>query len=197
MDFEKDSESEISSETIEEIEDQSENLKKVEAALFISARYLSLQELVSLTDINPLLLKELLEKLVEKYSSEESAIEIIKKSETWKMDVKQEYTNMINKLATGSSEFTKAEQETLAVIAYKQPVKQSVIVKIRGNKSYEHIKKFREIGLLKAKKAGHTLELSLSEEFYDYFHIRNRKFSENEKFSETEEIKEQKEVEGE
>ena len=39
------------------------NLKKVEAALFISARYLTVQELVELTDINPLLLREILLRL--------------------------------------------------------------------------------------------------------------------------------------
>jgi len=81
---------------------------------------------------------------------------------------------MINKLATGDAEFTKAEQETLAVIAYKQPVKQSVIIKIRGNKAYDHIKKFRDIGLVQAKKVGHTNELSLSDEFFEYFHIVNK-----------------------
>jgi len=87
------------------------------------------------------------------------------------MDVAPEYTNIINKLATGSSEFSKAEQETLAIIAYKQPMKQSVLVKIRGNKSYDHIKRFTELGLINKKKLGHTAELTLSEQFYDYFHV--------------------------
>jgi chromosome segregation and condensation protein ScpB len=133
----------ISSETAKELDETNEieNLKKVEAALFLSARFLNLNQLIMLTDINPLMLKESIEKLTEKYNSEESAIEIISKKNMWKMDVKQEYVSMINKLATGNTEFTKAEQETLAVIAYKQPVKQSVIIKIRGNKAYDHIKK--------------------------------------------------------
>ena len=90
------------------------------------------------------------------------------------MDVCKEHVHMINKLATGNSEFTKAEQETLAVIAYKQPVKQSVIVNIRGNKAYEHIKKFLENELVVGKRVGHTKELRLSEDFYEYFHLRNR-----------------------
>src|SRR3989344_1284472 len=135
----------FSSETVRELDEirETENLKKIEAALFLSARFLNLQELVLLTDINPLMLRELIEKLIEKYNKEDSAIEIIVKENMWKMDVAKEYVGMVNKLATGSSEFTKAEQETLAVIAYKQPVKQSVIINIRGNKAYEHIKHFR------------------------------------------------------
>ncbi|MEK6872621.1 MAG: SMC-Scp complex subunit ScpB [Nanoarchaeota archaeon] len=167
----------ITSETVRELEESKEidNLKKIEAALFLSARFLNLQELVLLTDINPLMTRELIEKLIERYNKEDSAIQIISKENMWKMDVKPEYVHMINKLATGTSEFTKAEQETLAVIAYKQPVKQSVVVKIRGNKSYDHIKNFIGIGLVKAKKLGHTKELALSEDFFDYFHLQNIK----------------------
>jgi len=166
----------VTSNTVREIEDDKEleNFKKVEAALFISARYLTLEELVMLTDINPLMLKEILEKIVEKYNRDNSAIEIIKKENMWKMDVKQEYVKMINKLATGSSEFSKAEQETLAVIAYKQPIKQSVIIKIRGNKAYEHIKNFINIGLVIGKRVGHTKELSLSDDFFEYFHVQKK-----------------------
>jgi segregation and condensation protein B len=165
----------ISSETIKELDENKEieNLKKIEAAFFLSARFLSLKELVLLTDINPLMLRELIEKLVQKYNNQESAIEIISKENMWKMDVGQEYIHMVNKLATGSSEFTKAEQETLAVIAYKQPVKQSIIIKIRGNKAYDHIKNFITIGLLHAKQIGHTKELRLSDDFFDYFHLQN------------------------
>jgi segregation and condensation protein B len=169
-------EEQITSETVKEIDESQdiENKKKVEAALLLSARYLNLQELVMLTDINPLMLKEILEKLIVKYSKEDSGIEIIAKDNTWKMDVRQEYVGMVNKLATGSSEFTKSEQETLAVIAYKQPVKQSVIINIRGNKAYDHIKHFIEIGLVQSKREGHTLELKLSDDFFDYFHLQKK-----------------------
>jgi len=173
---------ELTSETQKEVDEAEEkkNMKKIEAAMFLAARYLSIQELVELTDLNPLLLKELLEKLRELYRERDSAIEILSRENLWKMDIKQEYFDMINRLATGSSEFTKAEQETLAIIAYKQPVKQSVIIKIRGNKAYEHVKHFIDIGLVKSKRAGHTLELNLSEEFYDYFHIEKKKVDEKE-----------------
>jgi len=87
------------------------------------------------------------------------------------MDVAQEYSGIINKLATGSSEFSKAEQETLAIIAFKQPIKQSIVIKIRGNKAYDHIKKFVGLNLIKKKKIGHTYDLNLSNDFYDYFNV--------------------------
>lgn len=166
----------LTSESQKEVDEAEEikNLKKVEAALFISARYLTVNELVELTDINPLLLREMLDKLKEHYQKKETAIDILNKDELWKMDIKQEYFDMINKIATGKAEFSRAEQETLAILAYKQPVKQSVIIKIRGNKAYEHIKHFIDVGLLRGKRVGHTLELNLTEQFYDYFHLEKK-----------------------
>lgn len=161
------------SKTIKEIDEakEGEDLKTLEAVFFISGRFLSMQELISLSDLNPILLGDLIERLKDKYNKEDSALEIVEKNGMWKMDVRQEYSNITNKLATGSSEFTKAEQETLAIIAFKQPIKQSVIIKIRGNKAYDHIKKLSDLELIKKKKSGHTHELSLSEDFYDYFNV--------------------------
>ena len=168
----------VSSETFNEIDEfrEKEDIKKLEAVFFISGRFLSMQELVSLSDLNPIIIREIIGKLKEKYNNDSSAIEIVEKNNLWKMDVKSQYHEIVNKLATGNSEFSKAEQETLAIIAYKQPMKQSVLVKIRSNKAYEHIKKFYELGLIKKKKIGHTYELTLSHEFYYYFNI-----SENDK----------------
>ena len=153
------------------MKEEKENLKKIEAILFISGRFLNMQDLMSFSDLNPVAIRDLLEQLEQKYGNADSAIQIIEKNDMWKMDVKQEYSHLINKLATGSPEFSKAEQETLAIIALKQPIKQSVIIKIRGNKAYDHIKKFSELELIKKKKLGRTYELSLSTDFYDYFNI--------------------------
>lgn len=160
-----------SKEIIEEIDKsrEEEEMRKVEAALFISGKFMSIKELAALTDVNPILLKKILEDLGDRYK--DSGIEIVNKNNLWKMDVAAEYVWMINRLAGGNSEFTKAEQETLALIAYKQPMKQSVVVKIRGNKAYNHIKNFVEQGLINKKKMGHTAELTLNESFFDYFSL--------------------------
>lgn len=167
----------VLSETAKEIDEgkEIENLKRLEAIFFVSGRFLTMPELVSLSDLNPIIIADLIERLKEKYGAENSALRIVEKSEMWKMDVKPEYSDIINKLATGNSEFSNAEQETLAIIAYKQPIKQSVIVKIRGNKAYDHVKKFVDLGLLKKKKIGHTNELSLADDFYDYFSVEEKR----------------------
>jgi segregation and condensation protein B len=163
----------VNEKSIEEIDNEAELeiLRKVEAALFISGRYLDFKELVALTGVNPILLRKALGDLKDKHGGESSGMEIIENLGKWKMDVHPDFSWMVNKLATGSSEFSKAEQETLAVIAYKQPVKQSVVVKMRGNKAYDHVKNFVELGLINKKKIGHTAELTLTEGFHDYFSL--------------------------
>ena len=160
----------MSSESIEELDEEREreNVRKVEAILFIAGKFLSLKEIVSLTDINPILLRKILSDLKDKYS--DSGIEIVNESNMWKMDVAQDHVDLVNRLATGNSEFTNAEQETLAIIAYKQPIKQSVVIKIRGNKAYDHVKAFVNMGLVHKKRMGHTSELSLTDKFNEYFH---------------------------
>ncbi|MEX0920704.1 MAG: SMC-Scp complex subunit ScpB [Candidatus Pacearchaeota archaeon] len=182
----------ISSKTVEDIDEEKENeaIRLIEAILFVSGRFLDMSDLVTYSDLNPIMIREVIDNLSKKHEKDDSAFRIVAKGkdqgrEMWKMDVKPEYTYLVNRLATGSSEFTKAEQETLAIIAFKQPIKQSVLVKIRGNKSYDDIKKFVELGLVRKKKSGHTYELNLSDEFYDYFNvsegnIKDRKNSEEE-----------------
>ena len=162
----------LTKETQIEIDDRREldNFMKVEAALFVAGKFLSEQELVALTDINPILLNKALGELQERYGKS-SAIEIVNKGDLWKMDVSNDYRGIVNKLASGSEEFTRAEQETLAIIAHKQPITQSKIIHIRGNKAYDHVKKFVDIGLISSKKSGRTRELNLSDEFYDYFNV--------------------------
>jgi len=163
----------VTSKTSDEIDNAKEkgDLKKLEAVFFVSGRFLSMQDLISYTNFNPVVIRGLIERLQEKYDKIDSAMEIVEKNNMWKMDVRKDYSHVINQFATGSSEFSKAEQETLAIIAYKQPIKQSVIIRIRGNKAYDHIKKFVELNLLKKKRKGRTHELSLSDEFYDYFNV--------------------------
>lgn len=164
---------ELRDESVDELDNEREVevTRRIEAALFIAGKFMSVQELVALTDINPILLKKVLEDLRDRYKS--SGIEIVSKNNLWKMDVAQDYTWLVNKLATGSAEFSKAEQESLAIIAYKQPMKQSVLIKIRGNKAYDHVKKFVQMGLINKKKTGHTAELTLSDSFYEYFNVHS------------------------
>ncbi|MEM2932673.1 MAG: SMC-Scp complex subunit ScpB [Candidatus Pacearchaeota archaeon] len=151
-----------------------ENEKRIEALLFIAGRFISEADIVRITGVDPLTLREIILRIKERYRDSALTINEIEVDgiKHYKMEVHDEFKDLAINLAS-KQEFSKAEQETLALIAYKQPIKQSVIVKIRGNKAYEHIKKFLAYGLINAKPYGHTRILNLTEKFYEYFDIKN------------------------
>ena len=76
------------------------------------------------------------------------------------------------------AELDKPTQETLAIIAYRQPSIQSDVIKYRGNKAYDHIKKLKEEGFLFSERFGRTKLLKLSQKFFDYFDVVEDKLKE-------------------
>ncbi|MBR9681524.1 MAG: SMC-Scp complex subunit ScpB [Candidatus Altiarchaeota archaeon] len=69
----------------------------------------------------------------------------------------------------GKGELSNAELRTLATIAYYEPIRQSEIVKARGNRAYDHIRKLSDMGLINPLPQGNTKLLRLTRKFYDYF----------------------------
>ena len=106
-----------------------------------------------------------------------SGLVIVQEENKWKLNIKKEYGELATKLI-GSSEFDNPTTKTLAVIAYKQPVLQSAIIKIRGNKAYDHVKVLLERELITSEKHGRTRLLKLTHKFYDYFDTAEEKVKE-------------------
>jgi len=104
------------------------------------------------------------------YGSRASAFIISDEGELWKLTVQSEHVNLVKDLIP--SEFPKSILETLAMIAWKNPANQSDIIKLRGNKAYDHIKSLEDQGLIQAKPQGRSRELKLSDKFYDYFNAK-------------------------
>ncbi len=139
----------------------------VEAALFISSDPIPMDRLSKISGIHSLgHLKEILEELQKDYS--ERGINIIKTSDGWMMNVRQDILPAVSHL-TPYSDLAEGQKRTLALVAYKEPVKQADIIKIQGNKAYSYIKDLVRRGLIKSEKVGHTKILSLTQEFERYF----------------------------
>ena len=144
---------------------------KVEAVLFTTGRFIGLEELSKLCGIGSIgYLKEILHELKKDYEKRDSALEIIEQGEKWKLNIKKDYLYLTENLLT-STELDKPTQETLAVIAYKNPALQSEVVKIRGNTAYDHIKLLKELDFITVEPSGRTRILKLTNKFYDYFDI--------------------------
>ncbi len=148
-----------------------ENRNKIEAILFITGRFLSVNEIGSMTGIkSENFVKQALEDLSSNYNSNNSALQIINQENKWKLNVKKEFLHLTDNLLS-DSEFDRPTQETLAIVAYKNPVLQAEVIKIRGNKAYDHIKSMREGGFITSEKNGRTRLLKLTPKFFEYFDV--------------------------
>lgn len=165
--------------------------KLVEAALFMSPKPLDLNDLGKITGINSLgYLKELLDNLQKDY--EDRGLEITKTQDGWHMQVKQELLSKVSHL-TPYSDLPEGCKRTLALVVYKEPVKQAEIIKIQGNKAYTYIKYLEKRGLIKTEKQGHSKILKVTKEFENYFGQEKEKVREamEKEFSKAEPVQEE------
>lgn len=144
---------------------------KIEAILFTTGRSLSLQEISQLSGIGSIgILKQALEQLKNEYNSRNGSLEIVNENDKWKLNLNRNYLYLTEKLLN-DAELDRPVQETLAIIAFKQPVLQSDVIKIRGNTAYDHIKILKDENFVTSDKSGRTRILKLAPKFYDYFDV--------------------------
>ena len=107
----------------------------IEALLFSSSRPLSEKEILSAFDLRipPTSneIKEALKSIQEKYS--ENSIELVKVASGYRLRIRQEYSSWVAKLWEAKPQkYSRALLETLALIAYKQPITRGEIEEVRG-----------------------------------------------------------------
>jgi segregation and condensation protein B len=141
----------------------------IEAALFASGRTLTARELADLSGFSEERARSLADGLAAEYAARDSGIEIKSIGEGYSMQVRFGLAGRV--LSFAPKEIEAPLIRTLAIIAYKQPIKQSVLVEIRGNKSYDHVKELEERGLINAEKFSRTKLLTTTRGFADYFGI--------------------------
>jgi len=151
--------------------------KLIEAALFMSSRTMSADEIAKVTGVTPRNVEKTLDAIVKEYAGEGKGVEVVRNPEGWEMRVKPEVLPKVAHL-TPYSDLRDGHKRTLALVVYKEPVKQSHVVEIQGNKAYAYIKKLRKKGLLKAEKEGRTVKLSVTKEFERYFGLDRQKIKE-------------------
>ena len=142
---------------------------KVEAVLFAAGRMVSLDELAALCKTTPGFIKEALKELKQKFS-DDSPIILIEEGDGWKFSVREKYLDLVKNI-TPHMEMGKPVLETLAVIAWKQPVLQAEVINIRGSGAYEHIATLEELGFLRKEKFGRSFMLKTTEKFQEYFDL--------------------------
>ncbi|MBU0761805.1 MAG: SMC-Scp complex subunit ScpB [Candidatus Altiarchaeota archaeon] len=147
----------------------------VEAALFVSGTNLSVEKIAKVLGLEDLKsVKEAAEELVKEYRQRDGGVEVYKSGKTYGMRVKTELEDHVTALIP-ETEMPKAMLKTLALIAYEQPIKQSYVVKIRGNRVYEYFKRLEDSGFIERKDDGHTKIISTTDKFNKYFKINDAK----------------------
>ncbi|MGA8147165.1 MAG: SMC-Scp complex subunit ScpB [Gallionellaceae bacterium] len=107
--------------------------KVLEAALLTSQEALSLAELKKLSDtpMENKLIEELLEQLAQKYA--DSGVELSRVASGWRFRARPEMQGYLDRLNPQKPpRYSRAVMETLAIIAYRQPVTRGDIEEIRG-----------------------------------------------------------------
>jgi len=169
--------------------DLSALIPHIEALIFASDKPLTSLELTEL--VNNVLgfmedkitldqVESSMEGIVEKYNSEFYPFEVRMSGGGWQFLTKKEFHKTVAQL--NGDKFLKrlsaASLETLAIIAYKQPVTKGEIEAIRGVSSDYAVQKLLEKELIiisgrNEKLPGHPLVYSTSKTFMDYFGINS------------------------
>ncbi|ALV20990.1 MAG: SMC-Scp complex subunit ScpB [Carnobacterium sp.] len=164
----------------------------VEALLFVAGdEGLSLEEIASILSCSTQHAYRLLMQLQKEYdSSAERGLMLLEVGEQYQLATKKEYAEVIKSYAISplSTNLSQAALETLAIIAYKQPLTRMEIDEIRGVQTSGALQKLTLRGLIEEKGRvegpGRAILYGTSRYFLDYFGLK--KLSELPKISDLE-----------
>ena len=144
----------------------------VEAALFMTNDPISVEKLSKLLNQKPEIIKIAISELRADYQRRDRGVYILETDTGYQLKVKAEYAPLVSKL-TPHRDLSRGLLRVLALVAYKQPITQSEIVKVIGNRAYEYVKKLEERGFIKTVKHGRTKALIATKAFVEYFGVES------------------------
>ena len=120
---------------------------KVEAVLFASGKKVTYEDLARLCNSDITSVKKEVVILKKEYQDRDSPLMLSEEADGLKMTVRETYLPVVHGLVP-ETELGKSLLETLAVVAWKQPVIQSDLIKVRTNKAYEDVAELVEKGFI-------------------------------------------------
>ncbi|MFX1281243.1 MAG: SMC-Scp complex subunit ScpB [Promethearchaeota archaeon] len=140
----------------------------VEASLYAAGRPLTIEELSNKLELPKKEVEELINQVAFDYLDRSTALVIAQIGDRYQMQIKPEYTEKVSKFAKGGA-IAERYLRTLTVIALKQPLLKSTVIKLRGTGAYEHVKYLIDNGFIDAVKKGRSHELSTTDKYADMF----------------------------
>jgi segregation and condensation protein B len=158
-----------------------DNIKNIiEALLFASDTPITIQKLKEILELDSVKdIRKGIDDLNNHYSETESAMTIIEIAGGFQIVSRQEYASYVQKLFKGrqASRLTQRALETLAIIAYKQPITKHEIENIRGVNVDGVVRTLLERNLIsiegRQKAPGNPLLYGTTRYFLEYFGLKS------------------------
>ncbi|WP_156561254.1 segregation/condensation protein B [Clostridium paraputrificum] len=153
----------------------------IEAMLFVSGEPLSLRDIAINLEATPKYVEELLEEMIKEYDEISRGIKLISINGAYQLVTKAEHSDYIQKLLKKNKRqsLSQASLESLAIVAYKQPITRIDIDEIRGVKSDSALQKLIEKDLIKEvgrlEVPGRPILYGTTEEFLRQFGLHDLK----------------------
>jgi segregation and condensation protein B len=154
--------------------------KLLEAALFASSRPIPAEELRTLDpEASPAAVQAALDELREHYDVDGHGVELVELAGGWQILTRAEYTEAIERaqLAARPQRLSAAALESLAIIAYRQPIGRAEIEEIRGVAVGGVLKSLHERGLIdvvgRGEGLGRPLLYGTTPLFLEHFALRH------------------------
>ena len=150
-------------------------LKNLETMLFITDRPLSVEKLAAVLEQDESAVRDLLAQLQNSYLDSGRALQIVESGGGFQMATKPEYASYVRRLYRErmTVRLSVASLETLAIIAYRQPLTRAEIESIRGVEVIAALETLVERGLIKVdgrkETVGRPLLYSTTPEFLRFF----------------------------
>lgn len=159
--------------------DAQEAKRRVEALLFSSEEPLSLERLKGYSGAPTRFVREALSELAKEYDEQGRAFQLKEVAGGFQLYTRKEFSEVVAKLHRGkrASRLSRPALETLAVIAFRQPITKAVIESVRGVNVDGVVSTLLDRDLIqvvgKAKGMGGPLLYGTTKEFLRYFHLRS------------------------
>jgi len=150
----------------------------IEALLFVSVEPLTVKQISEIVNLNQEDVLLLLNELKDDLQKPEHGICLIEVADGFKLVTKERYTEYIEQIVKPqTTSLSHAALETLAIIAYKQPVTRAEIEQIRGVKVDGVLNNLMERSLIKEigrkEGPGRPIVYGTTTEFLTYFGLKN------------------------
>lgn len=151
----------------------------MEAILFAAGEPVSLQALAAATDQDEKTAKLLITGLADQYAAEKRGVSITEVGGAYQMCTNPAYFEHVQKAVQigRKKPLSQAALETLAIIAYKQPITKGQIEEIRGVDAGHIVNKLLEYGLITERgrhdAPGKPIMFGTTDMFLQYFGLTN------------------------